>query len=159
MLIYEANHRLNPVTNGLVKAQLILKTPALFRFRMASSSQLLKDNLRLKCLLTSFLRICTQMIQMYHSNIKNNYVTILKLISIIPSRLLRAIYLTFKAASKKVYGRGNTMIESSHLFFKMRADTSFKHKWWVTEELLPPCTACCTSTAPVALWSHPFTFL
>lgn len=98
MLIYKANHGLSPVMNGHVKPQLIKKTPALFRFGIASS-QFLKDNLPLKCLLISLLHICAQMIPMYCSNIKNNYVTILKLISVIPSRLLRAIYSTFKAAS------------------------------------------------------------
>lgn len=73
MLIYEANHGLNPVTNRLITLQLVLKTPALCRFGIASSSQFLKDNLPLKHLLTLFLHICTQMTPIYCSNIKNNY--------------------------------------------------------------------------------------
>lgn len=73
ILIYEANHGLDPVTNRLVKLQLILKAPALLRYRTASSSRFLKDNLPLKCLLTLFLHICTQMIPTYRSNSKNIY--------------------------------------------------------------------------------------
>lgn len=38
MLICEANHGLCPVTNRLLKLQLIVKAPALLRFRLATSS-------------------------------------------------------------------------------------------------------------------------
>lgn len=37
MLICEANHGLYPVTNRLLKLQLIVKAPLLLRFRLASS--------------------------------------------------------------------------------------------------------------------------
>lgn len=73
MLVCEASHGLSPANNRLVKLLLILKTPVLLRFGIASSSQFLKDNLLLTPLLLLFLCIYTQTIPPYCKNIKNNY--------------------------------------------------------------------------------------
>lgn len=69
MLICEAKHGLYPVTNRLLKLQLIAKALALLRSRLSSSSVLIP----LKCLLTLALHICTQMRPMYCSNTKINF--------------------------------------------------------------------------------------
>lgn len=96
----------------------------------------------------------------YCSNFKNNCYN-LKINFYYSQQTPESYLFNFQGSIKHKYlVEVMKMTESSYMFFKMWADMSFKHKWWVPEELLSPawCPARSTSTAAVALWSHGFTF-